>query len=301
MPTRLPPELAGQPFHVATALRHGITRDRLRARDLVAPFHGVRAREAPTTVLARCAAYLPRMMQGQAFSHATAAAIHGIPVPTRLERDERLHVIASAPAHPPQARGVVGHRSSRPIVVVARRGLPVVEPTLAWCQLSPILTHEDLVVAGDALVRRKRPLASIDELRDAVNRHSGRGIRALRRALNDVRGGTDSPMETRLRLMLMASGLPEPVVGHTVRFENGDFVGTPDLAYVPERVAIEYEGVHHRTDARTYADDIARRDVFAQAGWRVVLVIRDHFAAPLLIVRRVRRALDERGEAVAPR
>src|SRR5690606_31302738 len=98
----------------------GVTDDRLRASDLVAPFHGVRTMAAPATVRERCAAYAARMAPAHAFSHATAAALYGIPLPWRLERDHRLHVTASSPAYPPQARGVVGHLSRRAVATAVR-------------------------------------------------------------------------------------------------------------------------------------------------------------------------------------
>ena len=36
-------------------------------------------------------------------------------------------------------------------------------------------------------------------------------------------------METRLRMLLVAAGLREPIIGHTVKNRDGDFVATPDL------------------------------------------------------------------------
>jgi len=153
---------------------------------------------------------------------------------------------------------------------------------------------DDLVVAGDYLVRRKQPLATLEQLLEAATMATGRGIRALRDAVGQVRAGTDSPMETRLRLALVAGGLPEPVIGYAVTDEAG-FVATPDLSSVEERIAIEYEGEKHWTDRRVFSEDIARRERLEDAGWQVIRVIAEHLgpSTPLLL-RRVRRALDHR-------
>lgn len=289
-PAPLPPELAGSPFAVRDALRAGLGRQRLRARDLSAPFRGIRSpHPAPASHVERCVAYAPLLGADRFFSHRSAALLYGIPVP----RDDvaPIDVAVCAPAHPPRARGVLGHRLAEGAPVRLVRGVPVVEPARVWRQLAEMLGETELVVAGDFLLRRKRPLCTIAELRAAAAL-LGRGARMARRALARVRPGTDSPMESRLRLLLVDAGLPEPLVGHTVRDRDGGFIATPDLAYPDERVAIEYQGATHRSDRRAYTEDIARREALEDAGWHVIEVVADHLgpATPLL-VRRVTEAL----------
>jgi very-short-patch-repair endonuclease len=102
-------------------------------------------------------------------------------------------------------------------------------------------------------------------------------------------------METRLRLLLVRSGLPEPVIGYAIRDRNGDFIGTPDLTYVDQRIAIEYEGAVHRDDPRVFAGDILRRELMQEADWYVIRVISDHvFRSPEWLVGRIRRILAQR-------
>ena len=104
-------------------------------------------------------------------------------------------------------------------------------------------------------------------------------------------------METRLRLLLIAAGLPEPIIGHTVKNTDGDFIATPDLCYLTERIAIEYEGSLHQTDAHVFAEDIERRELLEDAGWLVIRVIKGHiFDNPHWLAERVRRALCERAD-----
>jgi hypothetical protein len=133
---------------------------------------------------------------------------------------------------------------------------------------------------------------------ETARRLESRDIHRLRTALRDARPGTDSPMETRLRLLLVRAGLPEPVIGHTIRDANGDFVGTPDLAYVDQRIAIEYEGAVHRDDPRVFAGDILRRELMQEAEWYVIRVISDHvFTSPEWLVGRIRRIHTQRSLA----
>lgn len=287
-PLPLPPELEGQPFTVATASSAGVGRQRLRASDLRAPFHGVRTNFPLATPLDVARAYAARMPERQFFSHVTAAQLWDIPMPRALEQRRELDVSVGAPDHPPQAKGVNGHRLTR-VRVVHRQGLRVTDPAQTWAQLASILSADDLVVAGDHLVRRKRPLSTLEEMRDAA-RMARRHRRKLTDALQSIRPKTDSPQETRLRLLLVAGGLPEPVVGHTVTTAAG-FVATPDLAYVEARVAVEYLGSDHWTDPQVFADDIQRREALQAAGWRVVEVIADDLGRPPQLIARVGRAI----------
>lgn len=282
-PLPLPPELEGQPFTVATASAAGVGRQRLRASDLRAPFHGVRTTFPLATPLDYARAYAARMTEHQFFSHVTAAQLWDIPMPRAFEQRRELDVSVIAPGYPPQAKGVIGHRVTRAKVVV-RRGLRVADPAQTWAQLAGTLSVTDLVVAGDHLVRRKRPASTMDELRAVANRNN------LRAALQQIRPKTDSPQETRLRLLLVAGGLPEPAVGHTVTTAAG-FVATPDLAYVEARVAIEYLGSDHWIDPQVFADDIQRREALQAAGWRVVEVIAADLGRPAQLIARVGRVI----------
>ena len=122
---------------------------------------------------------------------------------------------------------------------------------------------------------------------------ASRGAARARSALRDVRVGAESPMETRLRLLLMRSGLPEPQLNPAVT--AGGRVLHPDILYPAWRVAIEYEGDHHRTDDRQWRDDILRAEWFAHGGWHVVRVTKhDLLKEPEQLLARVCRTLARR-------
>jgi len=280
-------------FSVGDGYSEGLTRATMRR--MPAPFRGARDLSAPSAaanryerahadLVRRCRAYVPVAPVGFAFSHRTAAALYRLPLP---RADEVLDV--SVTGQPPRRAGVRGHRGLAGVRLL--RGLPLVHPEIAWLQLAPLLTLDELVVAGDALVGRKLRLATLELLQATVVAASRmRGVAAARAALVDIRTGTDSPPESVLRLILVRAGLPEPLTRCTV-FHEGAFVGTPDLAYPDQRIAIEYEGEHHRTDAATYEDDIYRREMFERAGWRVYLVTAERLRRPAAVVAQVRSLL----------
>ena len=306
----IPPEL-GPAFSVRAAQTQGLRRGRLAGSDLRRPFRGSRALPIAEPSLSdsaaayfehrrdllvrKCLAYSAVASPGFAFSHATAAEILGIPLPVGTA-GWPIHVSVPKGTTPPRMRGVIGHTKTEQCAVIHVRGLPVLRPEAVWLQLAATLCVDDLIVAGDHLVRRKRAQSGVAALEAAIAAAAGsRGIRKARAAIPDIRPGTDSPMESKLRLALVRAGLPEPVIGHTVLFE-GAFVGTPDLAYVREKIALDYEGEVHRNDESVFANDIERRENFADAHWRHVRVTKEQI--PHRIVARVRNLLAER--AVAP-
>ena len=77
---------------------------------------------------------------------------------------------------------------------------------------------------------------------------------------------SESPMESRIRIVLVLGGLPPrvqyPVVANGRRYRL-------DLAYPAQRVAVEYDGAGHRLQARARLDLVREADLVA-AGWRVL-------------------------------
>jgi very-short-patch-repair endonuclease len=101
-----------------------------------------------------------------------------------------------------------------------------------------------------------------------------------------------SPRETRLRLLVLDSGLPEPEINYWIYDDRGRFLTESDLVYPREKVVLEYEGDHHRTDVKQWRKDIARRESLEDAGWRVIRVSADDLDLyPDRLITRIRRAL----------
>lgn len=296
---RLPVPLSTRPFRTREAETAGLTRERLRSADIAHPFHGINiAGGAPSGIRDRAEAFSPLLRAGDAFSHATAAVLFDAQLPRSHSSDSRLHVTTTGGNDRFRRRGVVGHRSEAlPIRMIG--AIPVVEPAHVWVQLATMLVHDDLVAVGDRWVtaqghgRARRPaITSIAALRAAIPSRA-RGAARARRALADVRVGAESRMETRLRLLLIRAGLPEPLLNPPMLIDGQ--VLHPDLAYPQWRVVLEYEGEEHRLDPRRWRSDITRRERFEAAGERVIRVhAGDILAEPEAFLARVARILAQR-------
>lgn len=202
---------------------------------------------------------------------------------------EPLHVTTVLPLRTPRLRGIVGHHADPPGPELTRhQGFLIPTPAETWRSLAGILRFEDLVIAGDGLLSRRAPMATRGQLARAVARNAGhRGNRSLRAALDAVRADTDSARETRLRLDVVAGGLPEPEVNGRIGVDGGrDRYG--DLVFRPWRVVAEYEGRHHQEDRSTYLADLDRFEELA-GRWRFARIAKEHSRREA--VARIRRAL----------
>jgi len=285
----LPADLAASPFRLEAARAAGLGDGRLRGADLARPFRGVRSAHP----VSPAAAYAPLLRPGDRFSHTTAAELWPLPLPTA----GAVHVTATPPRNAPRGAGVIGHAARGRIVM--RGGLPVSDPLTLFVELATVLREEDLVAVGDALVLDPavldpldlRPWATLDELRSGCADSRAPGSRRARRAAARVRQGAESPRETRLRLILLAAGLPEPELNQDVRDARGRWIGRFDMVYREAKVIVEYDGDQHRTSRDQYEKDMVRIERAIAAGSTVVRVRASGLNRPAETVARVRAAL----------
>ena len=259
-PKPIDPRL-GDVFSVAEARRRGVSAGRLRARDLEMPFIGARMRTRDAAEISRetaspfvaaqrarqdtarmAAAYSTVMAEHAFFSHATAAALWGLPLPAGVPEPDTLHVSVTAPHRAPRGAGVRGHQLASHLVSVRIRDrMRLASPAATWAQLGGILPLDDLVAVGDALLHRPRTedgqrtgpetaLATFAQLAAAIDAGRRVGASALREAVPLVREGVASPTETALRLGLYRAGLPAPTLDHDVRDDRGHLVGAAQAA-----------------------------------------------------------------------
>ncbi|MFD4991569.1 hypothetical protein ACFWH7_13520 [Cellulosimicrobium cellulans] len=289
------------PFRTRTAQTFGMTPASLRSPVFEAPFAGVRApRGSLGSVVDLCVAAARVLPDGAAFSHVTALRLLGVEVPWRLAPDDRVHVVAPQRWQRPQRSNVVAHFCGQAaLTITTAHGLPVTSAAQTWLHLSHALLPDDVVVLADAMTRRKAPATTVRELRQLMDAtYKMRGIVRCREAIDLVRPGTDSSMETRTRLLLVQAGLPCPQVNAPAYGDAGRFLALPDLSYPELRIAIEYDGDVHRTDPATWRRDVERRQRLEDAGWIIVTATADDVLRfPERLVRRVRAA---RGRRRAP-
>lgn len=319
----LPDEL-GSEFAVALARRHGVGHGRLRGSDLHSPFPGVRTRREEADLsgiedpyerqqrirVARATDYAPRMHTGHFFSHETAAAIWGAPLPLAVDDAGEpaagsglaLHVCALGHVALPRAAGIERHRSrSSMTAICSHHGLRVSTPAATWASLGAALRTVDLVAAGDYFCRQykpgvgrrdvgKPPLATIDDLREAMDAGRRRGIAKLREAIGFIRVDSWSPRESQLRWLIVTSGLPEPELNQDVFDDHGTFLGCVDLVYPDQKVAIEYHGIQHSSQ---WSRDVERAAALRAAGWNVIEVTAALLNDVTTLIRRIQAALTQ--------
>ena len=244
----------------------------------------------------RCRAFLLHRQEQVAFSHATAAELLGAPLPAAVREDGRLHVSVPADGRAVQAASVVGHTLSA-WTTMTFRGLPLTTPEQTWLDLASVLGRDALVAVGDWLVSYRHALTTPEALADIVRSASGRrGIATARAALTLVRTRSESPAETRLRLILLDAGFPEPWLNYLIHRPDGSFLARVDMAYPSERVILEYEGDGHRVDREVWFRDIHRREHLEDLGWRVVRVTAADLRTPASLLTRLSRLLAARRE-----
>ena len=251
-----------------TALAAGITPKQLRGPGYrcVLPGAYVAAATVITPVLRVRAALLPYGEVAWA-SHASAARVYDLPIPTIGWE----HVSVPRAGQRRRHQGVkvhVGGPAARTRIV---RGVRVSQPLVLFVEMAGLLGLVDLVVLGDAMVRRR--LVTPEALVAFCAAVAHPAAAAARRAAAYVRRDVDSPMETRLRMLLVLAGLPEPRVNLTIRDEDGEVLRKYDLSYPAARVAIEYNGKVHGLTPGTWEADLERRDAVDDDGWRLLPVI----------------------------
>lgn len=300
-PRSLPP-LLGDVFTTVRARELGVTGRRLRAKDLERAFRGARIvperdtshderplaadRRKRARVIRRARAVAAVMSPHAFFAGETAAAIYGAPLRSDFDPESDLTVAVHAPFRPPRRRGVHGIKVAPSLApVVTHLGLRLCDPASTWAMMTK-LSERNLIHLGDFLVfiprdDRGRPLpenqlATMDQLRNAATKFRRHGKAELLRALERVRVGSASPLETDYRLAAEDAGLPEPALDVEVRDRAGRLIGISDVAYVAQRIIVEIEGDHHRTDRAQWDRDIAKYAALAAAGWEVIRLTARH-------------------------
>jgi hypothetical protein len=297
----LPPGIATHGFAVRDAREAGMSQSRLNASDLERPFWGVRAAVGSTTELAdRALAYFSRAGELAVVSHVSAAQLWGIPLPARVEQDLRLHISVPPDVRAPKSRGIAGHHISlHPQDVVTRMGVRMTTQTRTLCDLAAILAQEDLLAAADYLLWWRREYSdrsSRTEMKRAIDRHpTSRGIARLRAVALLATDRSDSPPESKIRYRIIEAGFPDPSVNLELYDDRGNFLAMPDLAYPLLKMAFDYEGDHHRTDAVQWEKDIHRVPRLQDAGWHHTRISKSDLRNSDDFLSRLSRNLAARG------
>ena len=234
-----------------------------------------------------------RLPSQAAFSGLTAAWLHGLdvepcaPIQATLPKDAGV-----------SGRSGIAIRRSRIGQDVTRvRGISATSMARTLCDLCSQLSLTEAVVIADAALHARR--IRLDHLAAwADANHYRHGIRALRRVIDLAEPAAESPMESRLRMVLVLGRLPRPRAQVPIHDPSGRFVGRPDLYYESARLGIEYDGEIHRS---TLVEDNRLQNRILQAGIRLLrFTAPDVLGNPSSVVAQVSLALSVRSGLHAP-
>lgn len=284
------------PFTRAEALRAGIDDAALAGAAYHQVFWGVHLSSdvAPTLVM-RALAALTISPPTAVVTHHTAARLWGGVPPDSSD----VHLTVPR-VHRPKVAGIRPHRVVRMPVPVTRRGLPVTSAERTFLDLGRWCDLVDLVVLGDSLVRAGA--TTPQRLVDAAAEWGGTHRSLVRQAAAFVRDGVDSPMESRLRMLLVLAGLPEPVVNIDVVDEDGRVRYRIDLSFPDQKLGIEFDGRHHVERQGQWESDLLRREDLESEEWSFVVVLASQvYGDPAAVLARVAAAMRTHGIRVSRR
>jgi very-short-patch-repair endonuclease len=185
--------------------------------------------------------------------------------------------------------GLIVHRASLDAGdVVEVGGLRSTSLERTLCDLCARLPEVEALIAIDMAVRNGATPTALQCYATAWTRRPG-----ARRLLElaGVAAPAESPMETRLRWLLLKANLPQPAVQVDLCDTKGEFVGRADLYYSAARLVVEYDGLNHRD---RLAEDNRRQNLLIKAGFTLLRFTASDLERPNVVVSQVRALLQER-------
>ncbi len=285
---RVPEALKDRPFTPTQARAHGVSRRSLQGRAYrrlgQRIYLPADVEICPAVRLAAAALVMPA---DSAVSGLWAAHAWGVDLLSAAEADVEVTVPRECrvESHPGL---VVAHALLPAADVVVVDGLRVTSQWRTAFDLARRGPRDEAVIALDAMLFAR--LFSQAGLARYFEAHAGwRGLRSARAHLRLAEDRVESPMETRLRLVLHDGGLPRPVVNESVCDDSRRFLARPDLRI--DRVIIEFDGAVHRS-AERHREDVRRQNALVNAGFVVLrYTAADVYRRPARIVAEVRAAL----------
>lgn len=229
-------------------------------------------------------AVIERMPRGSVFSHLTAARLYGLEVAPA----DQVDVTVPADARLSARAGLRVHRAQLGRTEVTRRGgLPVTSAIRTCLDLARELPVREAVAAVDMALHQR--LVRVEDLQARLEPFARRrGVRRARQVGELAEPRSESPMESRLRVILIDGGLPRPEAQVTLR-DGPRFLGRADLYYPQARLCIEYDGSTHR---ESLAEDDVRQNRLVSAGYRLLrYTAADVYGQPERILSEVRGLL----------
>ena len=248
-------------------------------------------------MLKRCTDAAQQLGQPVLFGMTTSLILQSVPLPKDCDIDPaELHTVSDS--HRTRIRAIVPPTTPhiwKPLSdahnVRINKHVYALDLIHTWAQLAAHISLESLVILGDAIltaIARKPGLAN-GRTADGIYQDFVRQVTELPKfnakskcmiALAFITPRVDSPMESKTRIATTKFGLPPAVTNYTVpgaTFSNGAPI-TLDLAWPEFRVAIEYDGDHHRTDKNQWRRDNDKRELLRHHHWIVIIATAANMA-----------------------
>jgi len=236
--------------------------------------------------------------EGAAASHRSAARLWGL----RGAATQRIEITVPSASRPRLHVGAV-HRSRilAPVDVRMRDGIPVTRPERTLIDVAAVVPRN--VAAGMLEGAVHLGLTTTEHIWRYLSRYGGPGCRGagVIRSVLGERGPAARPTESGLEdlalRVLMRSGAPPPVRQHVIVVRGRPGIRV-DIAYPPERLALEVDSAMWHCDSESYRRDRAKWNLLTALGWTLfILTDFDLHERPEVVALDVLGALDRLSQA----
>ncbi|WP_151525871.1 DUF559 domain-containing protein [Serinicoccus kebangsaanensis] len=219
---------------------------------------------------------------GVAVSHLSAALVLDLPLPVV---PERIHGCRMGTGQHRKNDVYTIHTGYVGASASWWHGVEVLEPRFVIMGVAEELGRDAAVMAADAALHREMVTpAELTAACEARPNHPAHAV--LERSIELVDARTESPGETRTRLLLLGLGFT-PVPQVVIRDAQGDFIGRVDFLLAGTKVVVEFDGMAKYGSAEDLAAEKRRELRLQRAGYVVVRLVWADLAHP----ERIRRLL----------
>lgn len=253
---------------------------------------------------ARARAVLRTAHESAVLSHQNGLAEHGVPL-WGVGLDE-THLTRTDGRAGRREAGVVHHRAVlEPRWWSVHHGVPVVHPARAAIEVATAHGPEAGLVAACGVLHLE--LATVAELHDAAAaaRHWP-GSLGTRLVLARADGRLTNVAEARTWHMFFEQRIARPEPQVRVLDEDGNLLGIVDFLWAKLGVFLEFDGrikyEQHRRPGESLGDYLMREkrreeQICVQKGWICIRVTWADLERPVVLARRIVKALESRGLA----
>lgn len=270
-------------YTVQDAVAQGLTREQVTRRGTQRIAHTLYRKDSYEPAIQELILAQARTMPGCIITSISAAQILGLRLPPRLYAQKTLYVAqGTAPSQFRRQRVHCSTAHIRPDETFTTHGIPCTTPLRTFLDLAKHLTINELVAVADGLLvyhphrkDQKTPAINRQQFEKFLDASQGKaGISKCRLAYQRAVTGSDSYMETALRLMLEDAGIRGITCNPPIYDAYGNLLFQPDLALQELRISIQYEGIHHGARQQIQRD-VQRARAVKEAGWVEIRIFRD--------------------------